>query len=252
MLIVVDIGNSSIAIGLSADHEKLDKVYRINTEKAKSADEYAIILNELIKTASRVIISSVVPELNEVFREYFQNEHGLTPLFLGTGVRTGIKIYADNPREVGADLIANSIAATQIYDSTCLVIDLGTATTFTYLEDMNLRGVIIAPGLTTSRNALISKTSLLPQVDLEAPAKLLGSNSTDAIKSGLIYGHTSMIEGMIARVKQHLHMPELTVILTGGHSRLVYPHFVMKVIHDENLILKGLMLVAKLNVERRK
>ncbi|MBN2504341.1 MAG: type III pantothenate kinase [Bacilli bacterium] len=251
MLVVVDIGNSSIAIGLSKDREKIDKVYRINTEKTKSADEYALILNGMIKSPERVIISSVVPELNEVFREYFIKEHSLTPLFLGSGVKTGIKIYADNPKEVGSDLIGNCIAATQIYDSTCLVIDLGTATTFTYVEDMNLRGVVITPGLTTSRNALISKTSLLPQVDLEAPSKLLGTNSNDAIRSGLIYGHASMIEGLTTRIKEQVHRPDLTVVLTGGHSQLIYPHCDMKIIHDETLILKGLLLVAKLNVERK-
>jgi len=252
MLVVIDIGNTSIAIGLSENLEKLDKVYRINTEKTKSSDEYAIILNEMIKTVDRAIISSVVPELNEVFREYFLKRFSLTPFFLGTGVKTGIRIYADNPKEVGTDIIGNSIAATQIYNTTCLVIDLGTATTFTYLEDMNLKGVIISPGLTTSRNALISKTSLLPQVDLDVPSKLLGTNSSDSIKSGLVFGHASMIDGMIARIKSNLKKPDLTVILTGGHAKLIHPHCTMKMTFDETLILKGLLLVAKLNPERKK
>jgi len=252
MLVVIDIGNTTITIGLSKDLESLDKVYRLNTEKSKSADEYAIILNEMIKSADRAIISSVVPELNEVFREYFQNTFSVTPFFVGTGIKTGIRIYADNPKEVGADLITNSVAATQIYDSTCLVIDLGTATTFTYLEDMNLKGVIITPGLTTSRNALISKTSLLPQVELDNPAKLLGTNSSDSIKSGLVFGHASMLDGMTARIKSHLRKPDLTVVLTGGHAKLIHPHCTMKMILDETLILKGLLLIAKLNPIRKK
>jgi type III pantothenate kinase len=250
MLVVIDIGNTTISIGLSSDREGLSSTYRLNTEKSKSADEYAITLNELIKQVSRVIIASVVPELNEVFREYFLKRFGVNPLFLGSGVKTGIRIHADNPKEVGADLIGNSVAATQIYHPTCLVIDLGTATTFTYLDNMNLRGVIISPGLTTSRNALISKTSLLPQVDLDTPTKVLGTNSNDAIRSGLILGHASMIDGLILRIKEQLKLQNLTVILTGGHAKIVYPHCRETMILDESLILKGLLLINKLNPAR--
>lgn len=247
MLVAIDIGNTTITIGLSTNQEEFLHIYRLNTEKTKSADEYAITLNELIKAATRVVIASVVPELNEVFREYFQKRFSIMPLFLGAGVKTGIRIYADNPKEVGADLIGNSIAATEIYQSTCLVIDLGTATTFTYLDNKNLRGVIIAPGLTTSRNALISKTSLLPQVELDAPKKILGTNSNDAIRSGLVLGHAAMIDGMISRIKENLKTESLTVILTGGHAKIVRPHCREAMILDEALILKGLLLVSKLN-----
>ncbi|MDD3113863.1 MAG: type III pantothenate kinase [Candidatus Izemoplasmatales bacterium] len=247
MLVAIDIGNTTITIGLSSNQEDFSHIYRLNTEKTKSADEYAITLNELIKQASRVIISSVVPEMNEVFRDYFEKQFGIVPLFLGAGVKTGIRIFADNPKEVGADLIGNSIAATEIYHPTCLIIDLGTATTFTYLENMNLRGVIIAPGLTTSRNALISKTSLLPQVELEAPKKILGTNSNDAIRSGLVLGHAAMIDGMIFRIKESLKLTTLTVVLTGGHAKIVRPHCRETMILDESLILKGLLIVNKLN-----
>ncbi|MFA5289621.1 MAG: type III pantothenate kinase [Candidatus Izemoplasmatales bacterium] len=250
MIALIDIGNSTIAIGLSEDRENFRKIYRINTEKNKSADEYSLTLKPLLEGVERVVISSVVPELNEVFREYFYEAHRITPLFLASGIKTGIRIHADNPREVGGDLIANSVAATQIYAATCLLIDLGTATTFTYLEDMNLKGVVIAPGLTTSRNALITKTSLLPQVDLEPPTKVLGTNSTDAIKSGLIFGHAAMIDGMISRIKNKVKNPQLTVVMTGGHARLLHPFLSEKPILDEALILKGLLLIEKLNPPR--
>ncbi|MDD3123886.1 MAG: type III pantothenate kinase, partial [Candidatus Izemoplasmatales bacterium] len=130
----------------------------------------------------------------------------------------------------------------------CLIVDLGTATTFTYIENCNLKGVIIAPGLTTSRNALITKTSLLPQVDLEVPTKLLGTNSSDSIKSGIVYGHASMIDGMIMRIKNKVQNQTLKVILTGGHAKLVYPIVTEKMVQDELLILKGLLFVHKRNL----
>ncbi|MBU1144818.1 MAG: type III pantothenate kinase [Firmicutes bacterium] len=247
MLALIDIGNSSIALSISLTGDKIDKVYRINTEKSKSSDEYALILNELFESVDKAVISSVVPELNDVFKDYFFRRFGIIPIFLGMGVKTGIKINSDNPKEVGGDLIANAVAATELYNPTCLIIDLGTATTFTYVENCNLKGVIIAPGLTTSRNALITKTSLLPQVELEAPTKLLGTTSSDCIKSGLIYGHASMIDGMILRIKNKVNNPNLLVVITGGHAKLIYPHCLEKMIIDELLILKGLLLVEKRN-----
>ena len=247
MNVVIDIGNTTIAIGLSSDGESLNQVYRLNTEKNKSYDEYSMLLRNFIPTCSKAIISSVVPELNSVFRDFFEHQFEVTPLFLGQGVKTGIKIMSDNPKEVGADLIGNTVAATNIYNKTCLIIDLGTATTFTYVENKTLKGVIISTGLTTSKNALISKASLLPQIELTPPKKLLGTNSADCIKSGLLYGHASMIDGMIVRVKKDLKNEDLTVVLTGGHSKIVYPLVTEKMIHDETLILKGILILLKKN-----
>jgi type III pantothenate kinase len=248
MIALIDIGNTSIAVGISYTGESIDLVYRMNTEKAKSSDEYAITLNQFMVDVNQAIISSVVPELNDVFREYLLKKFSIQPIFLGFGVKTGIRIMTDNPKEVGSDIISNAVAATELYDKTCLIVDLGTATTFTYIENCNLKGVIIAPGLTTSRNALITKTSLLPQVDLEVPTKLLGTNSSDSIKSGIVYGHASMIDGMIMRIKNKVQNQLLKVILTGGHAKLVYPIVTERMIQDELLILKGLLFVHKRNL----
>jgi len=247
MIILIDIGNSRITIGKSRDGKTIGKVYYLSTEKAKSSDEYALTLKEMIKEPKRVVISSVVPELNEVFRDFFQNYHGIEPIFLGVGVKTGIKIQADNPKEVGGDLIANSVGAVNHYASDCLVIDLGTATTFTYIENKTIKGVIITPGLSTSRDALVMKTSLLPQVELEKPKKLLGKNSVDCIKSGLMYGHASMIDGFVRRIKNEIRKPDLSVILTGGHAHLVHSLCEETIELDKRLILKGLLLISELN-----
>ncbi|MFA7076083.1 MAG: type III pantothenate kinase [Candidatus Izemoplasmatales bacterium] len=250
MKIAIDIGNTTIAIGLSKTGKDVDKIYRINTEKNKSSDEYSLLLNDFIIECKQVIISSVVPELNEVFRDYFFERYGIEALFVGTGVKTGIRIDSDNPKEVGSDLIGNSVAATTLYDETCLIIDLGTATTFTYLEKKILKGVVIATGLTTSKNALILQTSLLPQVELKAPINVLGKNSVDCIKSGLIYGHASMIDGLIKRIKVETNKPNLKVVITGGHSKIIYPYCTEELIKDEILILKGLLIILDKNTKR--
>lgn len=244
LLLLIDIGNTTITIGLSSQ-KKIEKIFRLNTEKNKSSDEYAVTLNIMLKDISfrHVVISSVVPELNDVFREYFLNWFDLTPLFLTQGVKTGIRINSDNPKEVGSDLIANAIGASVTYSPTCLIVDLGTATTFTYVENLILKGVIITAGITTQKNALISKTSLLPQVELEIPTKLLGTNTVDCIKSGIVYGHASMIDGMIKRIKKSLGNDKLPVILTGGHSKILYPVLEEILILDERLLLKGLQEV---------
>lgn len=247
MKIAIDIGNSTIAIGLSKNGELIDKIYRINTDKNKSADEYTLILRDYITGCEEAIISSVVPEINEGFRTYFLNQFNVTPKFVGAGIKTGIQINSDNPKEVGGDLIANSVGAANAYNETALIIDLGTATTFTYIENKTLKGVAIATGLTTSKNALFDKTSLLPQVELDAPKHVLGKNSVDAFKSGLVYGHASMIDGMIQRIKQDIRNPKLTVIMTGGHARFIHHLCRETIIRDDKLILKGLLSILKKN-----
>ncbi len=247
MKIVIDVGNTTIAIGLSQNGETIDKVFKINTEKNRSLDEYTLTLNGFISSCSEAIVSSVVPEINEVFRYYFERNFGVTPLFVGSGVKTGLQINSDNPKEVGTDLICNAVGAVNLYYETCLIVDLGTATTFTYVEKKILKGVVITPGLTTSRNALVTKTSQLPQVELSVPKKILGTNSVDCIKSGLLYGHASMIDGMIQRIKKEINNPNLFVLLTGGHSELVHPLCNESLVFDQTLILKGMLLILKKN-----
>ncbi len=247
MKIAIDIGNTTIAIGLSKTGEEIDKIYRINTDKSRSTDEYMIILNDYINECNEAIIASVVPELNEVFRDYFLSKFSIKPLFVGQGIKTGIQINSDNPKEVGADLIGNSVGATSVYNKTCLIIDLGTATTFTYIQNKTLKGVAIATGLTTSKDALFSKTSLLPQVELQAPKNTLGKNSVDAFKSGLIYGHAAMVDGMIKRISDEVKNEDLTVIMTGGHARFIHSLCHQEIIRDDLLILKGLLIILKKN-----
>ena len=247
MKVVIDIGNTTITIGLSEDGKTIDKVYRINTEKNKSFDEYSFTLKNFIPSCSSVIVSSVVPELNGVFRAFFRQNFNITPLFLGKGVKTGIQVLTDNPKEVGSDIISNCVGATNIYSDTCLIIDLGTATTFSYIENKALKGVIISTGLTTSKNALISKASLLPKIELTPPKKLLGTNSADSIKAGLLFGHASMIDGMIKRIKTEINKKDLKVILTGGHSKIVHPLTEEDIILDTRIILKGLLILLEKN-----
>ncbi|HKL47751.1 MAG TPA: type III pantothenate kinase [Candidatus Izemoplasmatales bacterium] len=247
MKIAIDIGNTTIAIGLSTNGETIDRLYRINTDKQKSSDEYALILKDYIHQCDDAVVSSVVPELNDSFRAYFTQNFNVRPIFVGRGVKTGIKINSDNPKEVGADLISNAVGATEHYSETCLIIDLGTGTTFTYIDKKTLKGVAIAAGLTTSKDALFSKTSLLPQVELLPPKRTLGKNSVDAIQSGLVYGHASMIDGMIKRIKTEIRQPDLTVVMTGGHARFIHESCQEEIIRDDILILRGLLTILKKN-----
>lgn len=237
-------------MGMSENGETIDKIVKLNTDKNKSLAEYELTLNGFISSCSEAIISSVVPEINEIFRDYFERNFQVVPYFIGSGVKTGIQINVDNPKEVGSDLICNAVAAVNLYDETCLVIDLGTATTFTYLEKRILKGVVLTTGLTTSRNALINMTSQLPQVELNVPKKVLGTNSVHCIKSGIMYGHAAMIDGMIKRIKNELDNHDLKVIITGGHAELIYQLCEETLVFDKTLILKGLLLVLHKN--RRK
>ena len=175
------------------------------------------------------------------------NYHHIKPLFISPGIKTGIKIKADNSKEVGADLIACAVGASTKYGDTALIVDMGTATTITYLKNNTIEGVTICPGLNTSKKSLISDTSLLPDVSIEAPSRVLGNNSSDCIKSGLVYGHASMIDGLIRRIKKETNEPDINVIITGGLAKLVSSVMETKVILDDELIFVGLNTVLDRN-----
>ncbi len=243
MISFIDIGNTNIVISF-LDNEKM---YRIKTKKDASADEYAFFLDQYFNNLEAVIISSVVPEINNAFCEYFTSRFNINPTYITPGIKTGIKIKADNPKEVGSDLICDTVGAVSTYSDTCLVIDLGTATKFIYIENKSLKGVAIAPGMETGKKSLISRTSLLLEMTLETPSSVLGSNTITAMKSGLVYGHSAMIDGMIERIKEEVGNKYLKIIITGGLAKLVEPLLKEKVIRDDYLIFRGLKSIYLLN-----
>ncbi len=253
MICCIDVGNTNIVIGISKDHRWIAK-WRVQTVKNKMPDEYAVLFKYLFEDAGLVfgdikktVISTVVPQLKTTFDEMFMRYFDLKPLFLGPGVKSGIKIRTDNPREVGADLVSDAVAAYDRFRGACIVVDFGTATTFSAISnEAELIGVAIAPGLEVAAEALVSRTAQLPMIDLTPPESSLGRNTIDSLRSGIIYGYVGLVEGLIKRIKKELKS-EAPVVATGGLSRVIAPltSFINEV--DMELTLKGLRIIAEKN-----
>ena len=253
MILTVDIGNSNIMLG-GFEGERLMYVVSISTETNKTSDEYASkilgvlnvhnIKNEPVEGA---IISSVVPPLNSVIKEAVKTLWGVVPLVVGPGVKTGINIHCDTPSSVGADLICSCVAAHKLYGGPALIVDVGTATKMTAVNEKGaFIGVSIMPGVLMGLNSLWERTAQLPKVGLEATEHVIGKNTSDSIKSGVIFGHASMIDGMIDRINDEMGK-ELPVYATGGFAGIIAPHCRHKITIDEHLVLKGLNIIYNKN-----
>jgi len=253
LILCVDIGNSAISLGGFVKGE-LRFSSRISTDRKKTADEYAIcILNSLRlhnvdkEEINGAIVASVVPPVNSAMREAIRSVFDLEPLFVGPGIKSGIPIKCDIPSSVGADLIAASVAASTIYGSPCLIIDMDTVTKMTLVDKSGaFLGTSIMPGVLMGLDALAEGTAQLPKISLEAPDFVIGRNTVDSMRSGAIFGNASMIDGMIDRVERELgQMPILCV--TGEASSLVAPYCKHKMNSDSQLVLKGLELIYRKN-----
>ncbi len=244
MIILVDIGNSNIVIAKYED--KIKKTYRYNTDKSKSIDEYYVLLKEIIKDAKGMIISSVVPELNIIFKNLALKYLNIEPMMIGPGIKTGVKIIVDNPKEVGADLVASAAAVIKEYSDNAIIIDMGTATTITYLEDKVIKGVAITTGLVTSKNALVNQASQLSQFEFKTPTKVIATNTIDCLNAGLLYGHSFMIKGIVDEIKKQTKRNP-TVIISGGASRFIKEMFDENYLFDDFLLLKGLAVIYDKN-----
>ncbi len=254
MILAIDIGNSNITLG-GFEENNLIFVSNISTDPSETKDEYAIkILNILSlhkidkSSINGAVMASVVPQLNATIRNAVQFILGIKILTIGPGVKTGISLHCDNPSSVGADLICASVAAHFIYGSHALIIDLGTATKMTVVNEKGtFIGTSIMPGVEMGIYALSNKTAQLPKVSLEAPKSIVAKNTVDCIKSGIIYGNASMIDGMIERIKKEVG-EEISVYITGGFASAILPYCKQKMILDENLVLKGLNIIYKKNI----
>ena len=240
MLLLIDVGNTNICIACYKDDNIEENIIRITTLLNRSADEYFLILKEMINLSNvnNVAISSVVPAITNVLNELFIKHFNVTPLILGPKVKTGVGIKADNPREVGADLICDVAA---LKKEEALIIDLGTAIKYIYAKNGTLSGVVISPGVNISINALVANTALLPDVEIKAPNKVLGNNTICCMQSGVTYGVASQVDGMIERIKEEVGNPNLKVIATGGLAKLIIPLTKHEIEIDEFLTLKGLL-----------
>ncbi len=256
MILVIDIGNTCITLGGFETDEHSSPVFvsRLATDLSGTADEYASrILSALALhkiDADRVcgtIFSSVVPPLNRVIKQALYFLFGKLPLSVGPGIKSGISIRCDIPSSVGADLIATAVAAQKLYTCPALIIDMGTATKMTVVDENGaFIGASIIPGVNMGLGALSEQTAQLPKISLETPAKVISKNTADCMRSGVLYGNASMVDGMIDRICRE-YGQELCVLATGGMASTIIPLCNHDVTIDEHLILKGLYILYQKN-----
>jgi len=253
MLLVIDIGNTNIALGVF-EGEQLRATWRMATGVNQMADEYAALLLNLlhhrdidISDIKEVALCSVVPPLTTTFVDLSQRYFHTTPLVVGAGVKTGVRIRMDNPREVGADRIADAAAAHHLYGGPVIIIDLGTATTFGIVsKEGDYIGGIIATGIATAAEALFTRTAQLPRVELAHPNRVIGTNTITAMQSGIIYGYASLVEGMLARIEKELG-EKATVVATGGYAELIAKETAVIDKVNLDLTMIGLRLIYLMN-----
>ena len=256
MLLAIDIGNTNSVFGLY-DSESLVADWRMATDHAKMSDEWAASLIALmghrgysLADIDAAICSSVVPPVTTAIREMVEEYLHIPLLLVEPGIKTGVKVNVDNPREVGADRIVNTLAAHTRYGGPAIVIDFGTATTFDVVSpDGEYLGGAIAPGLIVASDALFRLTSQLRRIELVAPRSSIGRNTVHAMQSGVVWGYTSLVEGMVARIKRDMGEAGATakVIGTGGLARLIAANTDCMDIVDINLTLDGLRIIHELN-----
>jgi type III pantothenate kinase len=249
MLLALDVGNTNITIG-AFDGEQLIGRWRLRTIREQTSDEWGILLRNIFSLSNMslasvdgIIISSVVPVINDMLAEmaarYFERE----PLFVTASTDLGIKVLYDNPREVGADRVVNGVAAWKLYGGPAVVVDLGTAITFDVISAAGeYRGGLICAGIGLSIKGLVSNTALLPMVNFAAPSKLIGTNTIGSIQSGLYFGSIGMIDGILERLIEELG-PSTQTIATGGQAGLIREGSRLVQHIDDDLTLKGLRLI---------
>jgi type III pantothenate kinase len=254
MILVIDVGNTNIVLGVY-EEDKLTYHWRVNTDKQKTEDEYGMLVKGLFREeglspqdVKGIIISSVVPPLmfalERMCKKYFKQE----PLVVGPGIKTGLSIHYDNPREVGADRIVNAVAAIEEYEPPFIIVDFGTATTFCYIDEQgHYIGGAIAPGIQISTQALYHHASKLPRIELKIPKQVVGKNTVTAMQSGILYGYVGQVDSIIKRMKLQ-SKEEPTVIATGGLAELIAgeSEYIQKV--DPYLTLKGLYSIYHRNI----
>lgn len=253
MLLVIDIGNTNIKFGLF-EAEDLVMLARISTDRTKTADEFAGEIHAVMgvygygeKKIDGCIISSVVPQVLRSVKQAVITTFGVEPLVVGPGIKTGLNIKIDNPSSTGADLVTGCVAALHLYGAPTIVISMGTATTVIVLDKSGaMVGGSIAPGVSISMDALSQKTALLPSVAMEAPKKVIGRNTDECIRSGVVLGNACMIDGMIDRINQEIG-EECTVVATGGIAHDIIPSCTHDIILRDDLMLQGLKIIYEKN-----
>ena len=253
MILTIEIGNSTITLG-GVEGDEIRFECRINTDRVKTSDPYCIDLKTLFEiygvalaSIEGVIISSVVPQVMNSVRTAIRKLLNLEPLIVGPGLKTGLDIRLDNPANMGAGLVAADVAALAEYKPPLIIIDMGTATTMSVLDPGGAHlGGCLCPGVKISLDALTSRTSLLPGIQLDSPKQAVGRNTADAMRSGIMFGNAAMLDGMIDRFSEETGW-DFTVLATGRLAERIAPLCRHEIIVDRHLIIKGLVAIYREN-----
>lgn len=253
MILTVDVGNANIVIGV-VKNEKILFDAKLRTDITKTSDEYCIDLKMLMEVykiqpeqIQGAIIASVVPQVLNSMQSAVRKLIGKTPLVVGPGLKTGLNIQIENPAQTGADLVASAVAALQEHEAPLIIVDMSSTTTMTVLDkNGTLIGGSIGPGVRMSLDALTDRTALLPGLQLDQPKKVIGRNTTDCMRSGVMLGAACMVDGMVERMEQELGY-RATVIATGSIARFIVPMCRREIIYDKDLLVKGLVALYREN-----
>ncbi len=249
MFLLCDVGNTSIEFAV-CDNDTIIRTFRIKTQENRSSDEYIVLFKTLLGNVDfkDVLISSVVPVVTSALVKMFTKYYSVKVHVVGPGIKTGVMVKADNPKEVGADLICD-VAGSVSYGNDVIIVDLGTATKYIYQHNSTFMGISIAPGVVISMNALTNNAALLPAIELQTPKTVLCNNTISCMQSGVIYGAASQVDAMIDRILEEIKVKDCKIVATGGLSSIIIPLCKHDIILDSELVLKGLLSIYKRNTK---
>lgn len=249
MILAIDVGNTNIVIGGFEDNKILFRE-RVSTNQSHTDLEYAVTIKTAVEmhdfelsSVKGAVMSSVVPSVTNTVKRAVQKSCNVTPLVVGPGVKNGLSILIDNPKQLGSDLVVDAVAGIAQYPVPLIIVDMGTATTYSVIDSKkNYIGGLITTGMAVATDALVSRTSQLPRFSFDMPKKVIGTNTVDCLKSGILYSNAASMEGIVDRIEEELG-EKCTIVATGGLAGLITPLCKRKIILDDDLLLKGLMLI---------